>query len=243
MIGVWKTPNGICSNHEHRTLNSETNFMLPFSTMNRCTTIIFVSILLIPLQLLAQSMHYDDVPNDAWFKEQISSFLDEGYLDSGQKSFRPGDRASRSEFMKLVVELNGGILDELPTKSSFDDVSPGDWFFGYLEESAREGWVRGDGSCYGSASCTVRPGAPITRAEAAVIVRRGFGKMRLGKAPAFSDNPRGTWFSEEIQAAADHCILRGDDDSRKVRPGDFLNRAEMVVMLFRVDNSGTYPDC
>ena len=157
--------------------------------------------------------------------------------------FRPGDQSTRSEFIKLVVELNGGILDEIPSQSSFADVSPGDWFFGYLEESAREGWTRGDNNCYGTKPCRVRPHDPITRAEAAVLVRRAFGKKRTGKAPAFADNPVGEWFTEEIQGAADHCVLRGDDGTRNVRPHDFVNRAEMVAMLYRVDEGGEYPDC
>ena len=74
-------------------------------------------------------------------------------------------------------------------------------------------------------------------------MQRAFGKKRLGRAPAFADNSAGEWFTEAIQAAADHCILRGDDGTRNVRPHDPVNRAEMVAMLYRVDEGGEYPDC
>jgi hypothetical protein len=95
----------------------------------------------------------------------------------------------------------------------------------------------------GSQQCLARPLDPISRAEAAAIIRRAFGTVPLDRAPVFSDNPQEQWFFTVVQAAADHCILRGDPDTGKVRPLDLLNRAEMVVMLFRIDRAGTYPDC
>ena len=204
---------------------------------------IFLLSILVPLVAFAEELPYTDIPFGSWFVEEVQQFVDEGYLDTSQEHFRPGDRASRAEFIKLIVELNGGILDEVPSSSSFADVSPGDWFFGYVHESAREGWTRGDGDCYGNDPCSLRPQDPVTRAEAAVLVRRAFGKRRMGMAPAFADNPAGEWYKDAIQSAADHCILRGDDGTRNVRPHDNLNRAEMVAMLSRVDEGRRYPDC
>ncbi len=219
---------------------------------------LLAALLFSSVPVLAADLHYADVFHDAWYREEVQEFLNQGYLDSRQPLFRASDRSTRAEFIKLVVELNGGILDEIPSQPHFSDVSAGDWFFGYLEESGREGWTRGDSDCYrastlpeanasGSAQhdvgCRVRPYDPITRAEVAVLMRRAFGKKRTGKAPAFADNPAGDWFTDAIQSAADHCILRGDDGTRNVRPHDFVNRAEMVAMLFRVDEGGEYPDC
>jgi amidase len=203
-----------------------------------------LALCILPLALHAEEKTYSDVGTSNWFYDSVESFVDQGYLDSSKSKFRPGDLALRSEFIKLVVEINGGIIDELPSNPGFSDVSPGDWFFGYMEEAGREGWLKGDSDCYNRANeCYVRPHSNISRAEAAVIVRRAFGKKRLGKAPAFSDNPAGSWFSDAIQAAADNCILKGDDGTRKVRPHDPVNRAEMVTMLYRVDSGGKYPDC
>ena len=204
---------------------------------------LIILLLFLPFAVLAEELPYTDVQPGIWYGAEVQSFVDAKYLDAGQKQFRAGDKALRAEFMKLVVGLNGSILDELPGQPSFVDVPPHAWFFGYLEESAREGWTKGDNNCYGSANCFARPGSPITRAEAAVLIRRAFGKTRTGKAPAFSDNLPGEWYTDSVQGAADHCILRGDDGTRNVRPHDLLNRAEMIVMLYRVDNSGMYPDC
>lgn len=213
----------------------------------RCFTMIRIVILTLFFfsQRVATAMEipYVDVPFGAWYVEEVQVFVNEGYLDATQPLFRPADRATRAEFIKLIVALNGGILDELPEKSHFSDVTPKQWFFGVIEEAAREKWVQGDGNCYGKMSCRVRPNDPITRAEAAALIRRAFGKKRLGRAPAFADVPAGSWFADAVQAAADHCVIRGDDGTRNARPNDFVNRAEMVAMLNRIDEGGAYPSC
>ena len=187
---------------------------------------------------------YSDVPSGVWFGEAVESFVDAGYLDSTQARFRPGDLANRAEFVKLVVELNGGILSTPPAVASFDDAATGAWFYGYFEEAGKEGWVRGDANCYGKHPCYARPSANINRAEAAALIVRAFNLEWTGSAPQFVDNPAGQWYTDAIQTAADSCVLQGDDSTGRVRPGDNMNRAEMVTMLHRVDQGLTYGvDC
>lgn len=187
---------------------------------------------------------YSDVPSGVWYGEAVSAFTDAGYLDATQPRFRGGDTATRAEFTKLIVMLNGGLLSTPPAVPSFNDVPTGAWFYAYMEEAAKEGWVRGDNNCYGSKPCNARPNANINRAEAASLIVRAFGLDSTGSAPQFVDNPSGQWYTESIQTAADHCVLQGDDSTGRVRPSDNMNRAEMVVMLHRVDQGLTFGvDC
>ena len=187
---------------------------------------------------------YGDVPSGVWFGDAVQSFVDAGYLDATQTKFRPGDLANRAEFVKLVVELNGGILSTPPAVPSFDDAATGAWFYGYFEEAGKEGWVRGDGNCYGKHPCYARPSANINRAEAAALIVRAFNLEWSGAAPQFVDNPSGQWYTDAIQMAADACVLQGDDSTGRVRPSDNMNRAEMVTMLHRVDQGLTFGvDC
>ena len=179
---------------------------------------------------------YGDVPSGVWFEDAVDAFVAAGYLDDTQSRFRGSEPANRAEFVKLVVELNGGILSTPPAVPSFDDVAPGAWYYGYFEEAGKEGWVRGDGDCFDeSRPCYARPGANINRAEAAALIVRSFVLESTGDAAQFVDNPSGQWYTDVMQAAADHCVLQGDDATGRVRPGDNMNRAEMVVMLHRVD--------
>ena len=187
---------------------------------------------------------YSDVSSGVWFEEAVTAFTDDGILDASQPRFRGGDNANRAEFVKLLVMLNGGLLSTPPAVASFDDVGSSAWYYAYMEEAGKEQWVRGDGNCYGSHPCYARPGANINRAEAAALIVRAFGLEATGAAPQFVDNPSGQWYTESIQTAADHCVLQGDDSTGRVRPSDNMNRAEMVVMLYRVDQGLTYgADC
>lgn len=187
---------------------------------------------------------YKDVPSGVWFEEAVNAFLDAGYLDASQTRFRGGEPANRAEFVKLIVELNGGVLSTPPAVPSFNDVAPGAWYYGYMEEAAKEGWVKGDKDCYGKKPCNARPSANINRAEAAALIVRAFGLEGTGDAANFVDNPSGQWYTDVIQAAADACVLQGDDKTGRVRPGDNMNRAEMVVMLDRADQGLQYGvDC
>ncbi len=187
---------------------------------------------------------YSDVSAGVWYEEAVDAFTDAGYLDASQTKFRGGDQANRAEFVKLIVELNGGILSTPPAVPSFSDVATSAWYYGYMEEAAKEGWVRGDKDCYGTKPCNARPGANINRAEAAALIVRAFSLEATGDAPQFVDNPTGQWYTDAIQTAADSCVLQGDDSTGRVRPSDSMNRAEMVVMLHRVDQGLQYGvDC
>ena len=103
---------------------------------------------------------YSDVPAGVWYEEAVDAFTDAGYLDASQPRFRGGDKANRAEFVKLVVELNGGILSTPPAVPSFNDVATSAWYYGYMEEAGKEGWVRGDNNCYGNHPAT--PARPRT---------------------------------------------------------------------------------
>ncbi len=187
---------------------------------------------------------YTDVSSGVWFEEAVTAFTDNGILDASQPRFRGGDNANRAEFVKLLVMLNGGLLSTPPAVASFDDVKASAWYYAYMEEAAKEQWVRGDGNCYGTHPCNARPGANINRAEAAALIVRAFGLEATGAAPQFVDNPSGQWYTKSIQTSADHCVLQGDDSTGRVRPSDNMNRAEMAVMLYRVDQGLSYGvDC
>lgn len=134
-----------------------------------------------------------------------------------------------------------------PATPSFSDVPRTAWYYPYIETAAHEGWIRGDGNCYGTASarCTVRPASDVNRAEMATMLQRAFRLSHLRLARIFSDNTdTSTWYHVPVQIAADHCVLQGDELGDFVRPSASMNRAEMIVMSYRAGQQLRYgQDC
>jgi hypothetical protein len=183
-----------------------------------------------------------DVSNDTWYSGALSTFIDEGYIPAEQ-SFRPADPATRAEFVRLIVELNGGVLTKPPATAHFDDVPVSSADFAYFEEASKEGWITGQGNCYGRHPCYAKPDGRVNRAEAAALMVRAFGIKATNQTPTFEDVDGEAWYAETVRTAASKCLLQGDDNARTVRPAGSMNRAEMVVMLWRVDRDLSYPDC
>lgn len=179
---------------------------------------------------------YLDVPAGVWYEEAVTSMQKKGFLDATSGLFRPTQNATRAEFIKLIVELNGGIINRASKEKSFDDISAGDWYYPYIDEAAQEKWIRGAGDCLGSHPCLVSPNASITRAEAAVLVARAFDLSSNGISGPFPDVPKDAWFSDAMIALAYNCFMVGDDDTHLMRPFSPMNRAEMVVLFHRVDD-------
>jgi S-layer homology domain len=204
------------------------------------SSILFIaSLVATPTVVLATQAN---VPAASWYASTVTAFVDAGYFNDVQ-SFRPTEPATRGEFVELVVKMMGGLTHAPYSGQSFDDVSLNSPVYGYFEEAALAGWVKGTNGCYGTHPCLAKPDSPINRAEAASLLNRGFGLQAKDKAPTFQDNSPGQWFANDIRTAASLCILKGDAGGKKVRPSDSMNRAEMVVMLERLKEDMSYPSC
>lgn len=217
--------------------------MKPHASLALATAVTIAASAVIPAAF-AQKTPYTDVQAGAYYENAASALLQSGALDPNMTRLRPGELATRAELVKLLVNVHGTPL-LYPAVSSFNDVRISDWYFPYFEAAADAGWVRGDRNCYRTfRPCTARPPSGVNRAEAATLLVRAFALARTGRAPDFPDNSRNAWYYENVQIAADHCILQGDDRTGRVRPGSFMNRAEMVVMFHRATQNFRYgTDC
>lgn len=187
---------------------------------------------------------YQDLPAGAWYEKAVAVFVEKGVLEESQKLFRGEDPALRAEVAKLLVLLSKDDRYQLPSEPSFRDAPADAWFFAYVEEAARRGWMLGYDDCYGKPDCTIRPAARVTRAEAATMIVRYFNLKPTGKSPAFTDVSNNVWYANEIQTAGDYCILQGRTLQSTVEAGRAINRAEVVVMLYRAISKLSYErDC
>lgn len=184
----------------------------------------------------------EDVTETAWYADAVSDLVEKDALDATQ-DFRPGENATRGEFIELLVKaLVPESLRQEISSVSFDDVPRAQML--YFELAGARGWVRGQGNCYGVKPCYANPRNSINRAEAAALIARAFELTEAQSGgPRFSDVVAGAWYDEPITIASSRCILRGDSGKSTVRPADTLNRAEMVTMVQRAGENATHPAC
>ena len=133
--------------------------------------------------------------DEAWNAVQLAAsyHLLEGYSDG---SFRPEAAVTRAEFISLLWRISG--LEG--AEPAFPDVPEGHWAAAAIGSAAEQGWVTGypDGRFY--------PEAPVTRAEAAAILRRYLGCRLQSEEIAgalagqwiWRDVPEGHWAFEDI---------------------------------------------
>ncbi len=97
-------------------------------------------------------------------EEAASLGLMTGYADG---TFRPDSPITRGEMVTVLCRVMD--VDEIVAKA-FEDVDTKDWTMGNVAAAMAKGWLTGyeDGDFY--------PDAPLTRAEAVVLINRALGK-------------------------------------------------------------------
>ena len=126
-----------------------------------------------------QTNPFDDVALYQWFNNAISTTTNMGLFmgRSGNGDFAPRQYITRAELAAVLVRFMArdqlGQF-ELPQggEDLFNDID-GHWAQAYINEAARQGWVRGRQGLGGP----FIPNAEITRAETAAMINRMFERL------------------------------------------------------------------
>ena len=167
---------------------------------------------------------FSDIENH-WAKAEIEDFASNGYVGGyDDNTFRPNNDITRAEFVTIVNKYFGFTKAE---GENFTDVNEDAWYYKDVCIGVREGYINGyqDG--------TFRPNEPITREEAASIVRTITGLVENGSSKFTDDNEIGSWAKKSVYALADNKIMSGYEDNT-FRPKNKITRAEAVATLSRV---------
>lgn len=145
-----------------------------------------------------QSSFQDVKPSD-WFAAAVGRLEKIGaYEVEKNGNFRPNDKITRGELIHWIGQIDGG---KTTVPCTYTDVSPDNVYYMAIAYGTQQGWING------YADGTFRPGAPITRAEAAHMVLRIMGWQPdeaaiAGTGQVFSDmNPK-YWAYNQVTAAA-----------------------------------------
>ena len=167
---------------------------------------------------------FSDIENH-WAKAEIEDFASNGYVGGYDDStFRPNNDITRAEFVTIINKYFGFTKAE---GENFTDVNEDAWYYKDVCIGVREGYINGyqDG--------TFRPNEPITREEAASIVRTITGLVENGSSKFTDDNEIGSWAKKAVYALSDNKIMSGYEDNT-FRPKNKITRAEAVATLSRV---------
>ncbi|WP_123043381.1 S-layer homology domain-containing protein [Cohnella candidum] len=98
------------------------------------------------------------------------------------------------------------------------------WAASVLQKWQDNGWIHGypDGS--------LKPDAPVKRAEFAALINRAFQLKEEKAGVSFVDLPASHWASHEIAIAVEAGYLKGNDQN-KVNPDSRTTRQEAAVMI------------
>ena len=143
--------------------------------------------------------HYEDVPENAWYKDAVDELSTLGVIRGvgDGTNFAPNAPITRAQFVAMAVRFT----DATVAGRTFSDVPAGYWAEAYIRTAAYYGWVTGfeDG--------TFGPTRNITRAQAAAIFNRMLCRLAdanaidAGAFRTFTDVNSGYWAWYDIAEA------------------------------------------
>jgi hypothetical protein len=177
---------------------------------------------------------FSDLLESHWACSSIQALYDAniaGGCSTSPLQFCPGSNTSRADIAVLLLNAMGHA-GHLPSyQGYFSDVPSGQWYTGYVEHLFQHAVTSG----YGDGS--FRPGASVSRAEAAVFIIRALGEAPLASPSGtkFTDVPASHWAAGYIEQAAKWGIVGGYGDGT-FRPDAPLAREEAAVLIAQAWN-------
>jgi len=168
---------------------------------------------------------FADVSENHWAHSYITELTTSGIISKAD-NYRPSDKVTREEFVKLIIAATGGI-DSDTQSQGFTDTDNTAWYYPYITAAHDRGIVTGnvDGS-FGI-------GTTITRQDAAAMLYRAIeNKNTHDKIMTFTDGGVvSVYAAEAITYLANEGILSGYEDG-SFRPFDNLTRAESAKIIY-----------
>lgn len=169
---------------------------------------------------------FKDLDKAKWAEPSIQKMVEKGYVGGfPDGTFRPSASISRAEFMAIINKMNN-FTEEADVE--FKDVSKSHWAYNEIRKAVKAGYASGfpDG--------TFKPGAPVTREQAAAIISNLYEFENSANSVAIKDLSKiSPWAADGVVKLLSNNIMSGYED------GSFggktpMNRAECIVVLDRV---------
>lgn len=207
------------------------------STMKKHKLVSILGILAILFTLMPVSAFAANAMDDIsghWAEAQIQSWVDSEYIKGyPDGTFKPDNNITRAEFMTIA---NNAFGYTEKADIDYSDVADGSWYADAVAIAKAAGYITG------YPGGTMKPNAPITRQEAAVIIAK-INELGTDEAAAdtFIDGDSiASWSKGAIGASVKANIFTGYPDGSFLA-ANHIKRGESVVALSKaVDYKSTH---
>ena len=179
-----------------------------------------------------QGLHFSDIDPDDWFYNNVMDAAENGYVSGmGDGTFQPKKATTRAQFASMIANALGYESDP-DAASMFPDVAEDYWGKSAINFCVKNDILKGydDG--------TFQPEKPITRQEAASILRNAF-KLTESSSETFPDDSAiSNWAKESVYIVKASGLMKGDAGTGNFRPTDTIIRAEAASILMNAKYAG-----
>jgi hypothetical protein len=172
-----------------------------------------------------EGLSFSDVNPGDWFYDNVMDAAENGYVSGmGDGTFQPKKATTRAQFASMIANALGYESDP-DAASMFPDVAEDYWGKSAINFCVKNDILKGydDG--------TFQPEKPITRQEAASILRNAF-KLTESSSETFPDDSAiSNWAKESVYIVKASGLMKGDAGTGNFRPTDTIIRAEAASIL------------
>lgn len=183
------------------------------------------------------SVPFTDISKDAWYYDSLHFCYGRGLVNGmTETTFAPGSTLTRAQFVQLLCENHGGVVDKYADKDTgFEDVRPGHWYNTAVAWAVEKGYVSG------VSETSFAPNEPVTREQAARILylcAKDFVSAYLetditlrADLNGFSDKDKiSDWAYEQISWTVAAGIIQGTSDTT-LNPKGHTTRAQACRLM------------
>ena len=169
-----------------------------------------------------------DFDPDDWYYLSMDHCISKGYYKgNGQYRYNPSGVLSRGMLIELLYRFNGAAVTA--TDQPFTDVSEYDYYSNAVKWGFSEGIVNGTGGGI------FAPDRPVSRQELAKMLAAYMGFSQSEISTTYLDHAHiSDWALPYVQMVSESGLMLGSGG--KFRPTDHVTRAEVSVILMRMDH-------
>ena len=179
------------------------------------------------------TVNFQDLDSVPWARDAINALASSGLINGRSSTvFDPNATVTRAEFTKMICSAFG-IASTPNASQTFTDVSPSDWYYGWVQAAVSYGIVNG------VSDTAFDPNATIKRQDMATIMYRAIQSFNMtsslpsGTAKTFADYDQiDDYAKASVTALSSASVINGTSDTT-FEPYATATRAQAACIIYQ----------